>query len=159
MSWYEAMAFCAWLGHELRLDVRLPTEWQWERAASGRDGREFPWGNDYLAGFANVIERAGDAGLSLGTSAVGIYPQGASMEGILDLAGNVWEWCLNEYQEPERFQAGGTESRAMRGDSSDNLQVFARARLRNGTSIRCNRQLRLLVFLPGGGWFCLPSKS
>jgi len=119
VSWYEAMAFCAWLGPKLKLDVRLPTEWQWERAARRRDGREFPWGNEYLPGYANIDETYQEAGPhSLGrTSAVGIYPQGASPEGVHDLAGNVWEWCLNEYEKPERVQPGGQKSRVLRGGS------------------------------------------
>jgi formylglycine-generating enzyme required for sulfatase activity len=119
VSWFEAMAFCAWLSHKTGLEVRLPTEWEWERAARGTDGRMYPWGREYKAGRANIDETAGDAGphYLARTSAVGIYPQGASPEGLLDLAGNVWEWCLNEYDYPDRIQAGGGESRVVRGGS------------------------------------------
>jgi hypothetical protein len=133
VSWHEAMAFCAWLAHKLALDVRLPTEWQWERAASGRDGRTYPWGNEYHSGCANINETYGDAGEHhLGrTSAVGIYPHGASAEGVCDLAGNVWEWCRNEYEHPERTGPKGSQSRGVRGGSWNNNLDNARAGYRN----------------------------
>jgi len=138
VSWYEAMAFCAWLGHNLKLDVRLPTEWQWERAARGRDGREYPWGNKYLSGYANIYEtyQGGGNHYLARTSAVGIYPQAASLpplEGVLDLAGNVWEWCLNEYEKPDRTKPGGERSRVLRGGSWGFNQGGARAGYRYGS--------------------------
>ena len=117
MSWYEAMAFCAWLGYKLGCDVRLPTDCEWELAARGTEGRHYPWGNGYCAGYANVNESGELRDFRARTSAVGIYPEGASREGILDLAGNVWEWCLDEYGNPDRTQAGGTKSRVLRGGS------------------------------------------
>ncbi|MEW8438530.1 MAG: SUMF1/EgtB/PvdO family nonheme iron enzyme, partial [Candidatus Thiodiazotropha taylori] len=103
VSWYEAIAFCRWLSQQLGYEIRLPTEQEWEKAARGTDGREYPWGNGYRAGFANVDENETTAGPSyLGqTVAVGLYPQGASPYGVMDLAGNVWEWCLNKYGNPE----------------------------------------------------------
>ena len=133
VSWHEAMAFCAWLGVKLCRKVRLPTEWEWERAARGTEGRIYPWGNEYLEGFANIDETWGKAGpQNLGrTSAVGIYPKGASAEGVLDLAGNVGEWCLNEYEPPHKIRSGGTKSRVLRGGSWDLNQEFARAACRS----------------------------
>jgi formylglycine-generating enzyme required for sulfatase activity len=140
VNWWEAVAFCGWLGNRLGRDVRLPTEQEWERAARGRDGREYPWGKEYRAGFANINETYGEAGPhNLGrTSAVGIYPQGASPEGVLDLSGNVWEWCLNEYEKPEPTGLGGRESRALRGGSWGGIQAYARAsaRIHNLPSVR-----------------------
>ncbi len=134
VSWHEAMAFCAWLSHRRGLAVRLPTEAEWERAARGTDGREFPWGDGYQVGYANIREtwegdKVGPNYLQQ-TSAVGIYPQGASPEGVLDLAGNVWEWCLNEYEKPERTKPGGTGSRAWRGGSWFGVRRRARAACR-----------------------------
>jgi len=119
VSWYEAMAYCAWLGDALGLEIRLPTEWEWERAARWTDGRQYPWGNGYRAGYANINEPYDKAGpyYLRQTTGAGIYPQGASREGVLDLAGNVWEWCLNEYQDPQRIQPGGTGWRVLRGGS------------------------------------------
>ncbi|MBS1872358.1 MAG: SUMF1/EgtB/PvdO family nonheme iron enzyme [Acidobacteria bacterium] len=129
VSWWQAMAFCAWLGHKLRRDIALPTEWQWERAARGVDGRIYPWGDEYRTGFANIDETWGEVGShNLGrTSAVGIYPDGASPDRVLDLSGNVWEWCRNEYDKPDRIQERGTESRVLRGGSWINYQAGARA--------------------------------
>ncbi len=129
VSWFEAMAFCAWLSYKTGLDIQLPTEWQWERAARGTDGRIYPWGPEYRSGLANINETLRDVGPHYleRTSAVGIYPQGSSPEGVLDLSGNVWEWCLNEYSNPDQTRLGGEESRVVRGGSWDNDRDFARA--------------------------------
>ena len=121
VSWYAAVAFTRWLSHKLGLDISLPTEEQWEKAARGREGREYPWGNDYQVGYANIdgtddSAKVGPNYLSQ-TSAVGMYPQGVSPYGLQDCAGNVWEWCLNEYRKPANTQVSGTETRVLRGGS------------------------------------------
>ena len=130
VSWYEAMAFCKWL--ESRTgdkQVRLPTEEEWERAARGTEGRAYPWGEEYIDGYANIGEDPHRLGR---TSAVGIYPDGRSREnGILDLSGNVWEWCLNEYEKPDRVQPGGETSRVLRGGSWFSIRDYARAGYRD----------------------------
>jgi formylglycine-generating enzyme required for sulfatase activity len=128
------MAFCDWLSHRLGLAIRLPTEWEWERAARSTDGRVYPWGDEYVAEYANIDETWGEAGPhNLGqTSAVGIYPQGASPEGLLDLSGNVWEWCLNQYDNPVSTDRGGSGSRVLRGGSWGNGRDDARADDRYG---------------------------
>jgi len=132
VSWHEAMAFCAWLSHKLGYEVRLPAEHEWERAARGAEGREYPWGEGYKTGYANIYEIWEQKGRHYlrRTSPVGMYPQGASPEGVLDLAGNVWEWCLNEYEKPERTQRSGTGSRVLRGGSWYYNHVSARAAFR-----------------------------
>ena len=120
VNWYEAMAFTRWLSEQLGYTVRLPTEEEWERAARGRDGRTFPWGDNYSTGYANINEtwdNAGECKLEQ-TTIVGAYPQGASSEGVLDLAGNVWEWCLNKHQHPEEIEPDNSgDARVLRGGS------------------------------------------
>lgn len=91
VDWYEALAFCRWLSFKTGLTISLPTEQQWEKAARGTEGHEYPWGNEFKLEYCN-------AEISLGeTSAVGIYPQGQAPSGAMDMAGNVMEWCLNKY--------------------------------------------------------------
>ena len=119
VSWYEAVAFCRWLGNRLGYPISLPTEQQWERAARGTQGFEYPWGNGYQSGYANcneTAERSGPYEVAR-TTAVGIYPQAGSPEGVLDLAGNVWEWCLNEDSAPQNTEVSGTQARVLRGGS------------------------------------------
>jgi formylglycine-generating enzyme required for sulfatase activity len=115
LNWYEAMAFCRWLSDRLGYEIRLPTEWEWEKAARGTDGREFPWGEDFKEGFANIDQISSYAVAQ--TMAVGLYPHAASPYGVEDLSGNVWEWCLNEYDVPRRIEAGGDKDQVLRGGS------------------------------------------
>lgn len=130
VSWFEAVAYCRWLSAALNQDIRLPTEQQWERAASGTEGREYPWGPGYEVGNANCYEVTHDrspGGLNLGrASAVGLYPL-ASAEGVFDLAGNVWEWCLNEYETPDNIGTTDDASRVLRGGSWYDLAQLLRA--------------------------------
>jgi formylglycine-generating enzyme required for sulfatase activity len=87
VSWHEAMAYCNWLSEVTGKPYCLPSEAQWERGARGSDGRIYPWGNRWEAGRCNSKEEGkGD------TTPVGAYPRGASPYGLLDMAGNVWEW-------------------------------------------------------------------
>ncbi|WP_136024198.1 formylglycine-generating enzyme family protein [Microbacterium sp. K27] len=92
VSWDEATAYAAWIGSQLGVDARLPTEDEWERAARCDDTREFPWGDEYVQGRANLFD------LGLGTTTpVGSFPDGASPFGVLDMAGNVDEWTSTLY--------------------------------------------------------------
>ena len=120
VSWFEAMAFCAWLSDRLGHEVTLPTEEQWQKAAcSGQTEYDFPWGRNYEIGYANIDETWRDAGPhKIGrTTAVGSYPQGNSLQGVSDLSGNVWEWCLNTYENPDETQSSGAFRRVVRGGS------------------------------------------
>ncbi len=149
VSWYDAVAFCRWLTAQARAHrdllpealrrqddwrISLPTEWQWEKAARGHDGREYPWGSEYESGRANIDETVGERGTHYlqSTSAVGMYPHGASPFGIQDMSGNVWEWCLNSYDDPAYCEPAGDAMRVVRGGSWFNLAVNAAARVRAG---------------------------
>jgi len=118
VCWSDAVAFCRWLSERLQPAepdvVRLPTEWEWQwLAQSGAARHKYPWGDESNSARANGHE--GGVGR---TMAVGMYPAGTPEGGqVLDLAGNVWEWCANEYDTPGKTQVGGDRPRTMRGGS------------------------------------------
>jgi formylglycine-generating enzyme required for sulfatase activity len=103
VTWAEAQGYCAFV------DGRLPTEAEWERAARGHDTRAFPWGNVYnprLANHGGVMGRAeADDGFRH-AAPVGSYPSAVSPFGLLDMAGNVWEWTADRW-EPEAYRMYG----------------------------------------------------
>ena len=138
ISWHDADAYCKWLSEKIGLEFKLPSEAQWEKAARGSDGREYPWGNDTPSGdklnFADKqlwlkkkydwADQDIDDGYAY-TAPVGSYPAGASPYGLLDMAGNVWEWCTDWYDKkyyeksPDRNPPGPSEGagRVLRGGS------------------------------------------
>lgn len=128
VSWFEAIAFCRWLSNATGDAVALPTEEQWERAARGLDGREFPWG-PFDSGHMNCNVPSDDDGEpAIGrSSAVGIFPQGGSAEGVLDMSGNLWEWCLNEFDRPTNTGSESGARRVVRGGSWVNRPDLCRA--------------------------------
>jgi hypothetical protein len=139
VSWYQAVAFGRWMTHRfdgltlpyepsrtvLRVgdnaEIRLPLEWEWQWAAQGgSEQRQYPWG-DWQEGYANTRE----AGLGL-TSAVGMYPHGTAVCGALDMAGNVWEWCQNDGNDPNTIDKYIIDnSKVVRGGSFYGGQNFA----------------------------------
>jgi hypothetical protein len=141
VRWYEAVAFCNWLTWRTAPEVwqpirdkwqtlaletikglmRLPTEQEWERAARGTDGRAYPYEGAFDAHKGNARE----TGIGQ-TSAVGIFPDGASPCGALDMSGNVWNWCLTQYASGSQ-SVNGTDVRVLRGGSFVNTSLNLRA--------------------------------
>ena len=144
VSWHEAREYCEWLQKNLQgatrdlegfgegLKVRLPTEAEWEKAARGEYGKEYPWGDEFDATKCNTRE----SGIG-GTTPVGKYsPQGDSPYSVADMSGNVWEWCQSKYipypydAKDGREHLQGDDSRVLRGGSFDLSQGFARGAYR-----------------------------
>lgn len=118
VSWDAARRFCAWQHKQ------LPTEAQWERAARGPSVRVYPWPENVTGPLlANV---AGDADGFAGLAPVGSFPMGASPDGVLDMAGNVWEWVRDWYADGWYAQSPGDnptgpptgQERVVRGGSA-----------------------------------------
>ena len=108
--------------------MRLPTDYEWQQASTGGDPQNiYPWGGKWDGRRCNTAE----SGLNQPV-AVGLYPAGATAQGVLDLSGNLWEWCLNKYDMPgDTAVDDSAESRVLRGGSWINGQFNARADVRD----------------------------
>ena len=110
LMWYESMAFGNWLSNRLGLDVTLPTEEQWQRAAIGDTEWIYPWGDEIDSTFCNYDGNIGQP------TPVTQYSLGASPYGVYDLSGNVWEWTLTSWRTGKNNTYSGHE-RIIRGGS------------------------------------------
>jgi formylglycine-generating enzyme required for sulfatase activity len=154
VTWYEAIAYCRWV--EVRLGqwakesgsspdllslaeliahqdwrVTLPSEAEWEKAARGTDGRNFPWGNQADPNRANYS----NTGIR-DPSTVGCFPGGVSPYGCEEMSGNVWEWCRTQWQDSYKNYRGdnnleGNTGRVLRGGAFYDFQGNARCAFRN----------------------------
>jgi serine/threonine protein kinase/formylglycine-generating enzyme required for sulfatase activity len=145
VSWYHALAFTRWLKVQMANDtsqplphasilpnnvgeIRLPTEWEWQwMAQNGQEERLYPWGTWDDSPRSNTFE----AGINGRSTAVGLYPAGAAACGALDVSGNLWEWCLNEFERPRSCKIQAGRSRAVRGGSFSDSFRWATTRYRH----------------------------
>lgn len=130
VTWDQAVGYCDWLASETGVPFRLPTEEEWEKAARGTDGRVYPWGDSFSYAAANVWE-----GAAATTTPVGVYADGISPNGALDMVGNVAEWTssfLGTYPDSagSEIVAAQVEEfgryRVIRGGYWQDCQVWAR---------------------------------
>ena len=120
VSWFEAVAFCLWLSETTGEKIMLPTEDQWQYAAQGDDGRAYPWGPKWDASRCNNSVDSKGIGK---TTTVRQYegadgrPSGDSPFGVVDMAGNVREWCLTDYDTKTNDINSNITNRVLRGGS------------------------------------------
>jgi len=124
--WFEAVAFCRWLAFKTDLNLRLPTEWEWQWAAVGDSGWDFPYGSTFDSAKCNTKES--DIGR---TNIATEYANVKTHFGTVDMAGNVAEWCLNEGDDFRNIGVSGMENRALRGGSWSSTAKNARVSFRS----------------------------
>ena len=161
VTWHDAVAYCAWLNARLGqaglrspdMVVRLPTEIEWEKAASwdphSQAKRQYPWGNEWSDARANTAAGRG----TWMTTPVGCYPEGVSAYGLHDCIGNVWEWTASVYRSYPGAAAPFEEpgSYTLRGSSCVSLSNHARCTFRSrlvSTYWRYHLGFRIVIARP-----------
>jgi formylglycine-generating enzyme required for sulfatase activity len=129
-----ADAYALWLSQKTGREFRLPSEAEWEVAASGSQGREYPWGNKFEADHANTVE----SGI-LSATPIGLFPKGATPEGVWDLAGNIEEYVADDYipypggpHVEDNLNEDRTNYRVARGGGYTRCHDLARCKRRHG---------------------------
>ncbi|MEI6756977.1 MAG: SUMF1/EgtB/PvdO family nonheme iron enzyme [Chlorobium sp.] len=128
VTWYAAQAYALWLSQLEGKTCRLPTGIEWEWAAAGRQGttgmevRKYPWADETREPDSKLLNFDGNVGA---TTPVGSYPEGATPEGLYDMAGNVWEWT-------EEWHNVFGSYRVLRGGSWDDDAGYCRSAYRGG---------------------------
>lgn len=135
VSFDDAQAYAEWLSNVTGREFHLPTESQWEYAAAGTAGLEYPWGNKFYRGYCNSVE----SGI-IDATPVGIFPHGAGPYGHMDMAGNVEEYTCSGYQpygnaktvEDDLLSTLGENYKIARGGSFTRFRDLCRTRRRHG---------------------------
>lgn len=136
VSWYDCLEYCRWLTEVTGREFRLPTEAEWEKAARGKDGYRWPWGNEFDEMRCNIVSDLSSEGIiEVGT----LSPFGDSPYGISDMAGNVWEWTSSllmsyPYAYDERENIDIPSERVLRGGSWRSSKKGVRCTCRKGAA-------------------------
>jgi toxoflavin biosynthesis protein ToxD len=141
VTWLNANDFCGWFTRQYIAELQtynlkacLPTEAQWEKAARGTDGRNWPWGNSFEISKCNSSEGGRGYTLPVGS----FSPEGDSPYGCAEMSGNVWEWTHSmKWAYPYRAEDGREREidgakHVIRGGSYDNESKFVRCAMRSG---------------------------
>ena len=146
ISWNDARAYCKWLTHQHKKKgwvFRLPEEWEWEKAARGADSRYFPWGNHFDFTFCSMANSK--KAKRSGPDPVGSFGPDESIYGVMDMAGNVSEWCNTFYDQKNNI-------RINRGAAWSYAEAdYARCAARNGhnpSDVADFRGFRMVMSLP-----------
>lgn len=137
VSWQDAQVYASWSG------ARLPTEAEWEKAARGTDALTYPWGDRFVEG-----EQCNSGNMVGTTTPVDEFPAGRSPYGVWDMAGNVYEWCSDYYDEAYYQNSPATNpqgpedgrERVLRGGSFQQTRAALHCSHRSGTVETCGRE-------------------